>query len=496
MKHFYCTLVFTITLSLFTGDLIAQSPPDTISKITDSKVPFTPGAFDKYLIDQLSFLILGKGNLQTGFGFELNKEKTDLKFNGLLLNSPKSLLTAEATFKAKEGFYFFDEEKGGSQASISLVYHVLFGKNVSSFVKRDEQDRKLLMVSIYNKLWRTELHYHYLKTILDSYNLYKENAKVKSTLDTLKKQYNLITPALPKFDILQPDQAKGVDIKAYLKNGNLGPLEIVDHDQTIKTIESSMYDLEKVLTDFKAKETYILKDLEKELFGLERTYTNPSAMGTHLNYLSFEGYYERESLNLFHFDNTLSFGKMFQEERRDNYGLKASFNYYYLKGPKGWKWVPNNGYIKIGGFAGRGTNFSKLTQKELETVSVIGEDVNGNSIELKDTKKAYSGETPYVYGFKYGLFADAYALFFKQKFGVFGEIKYENISFGDETGVDDIDLLPLRLGILYTFKSKEKDATFLVARIFMDRTDLGLSPNKPDNDLRIGFGVGIPINFR
>ena len=80
--------------------------------------------------------------------------------------------------------------------------------------------------------------------------------------------------------------------------------------------------------------------------------------------------------------------------------------------------------------------------------------------------------------------------------GVFLEFAHEYIDFKDDKDIDDIQLTPLRLGLLYNLKNKEEDKPIVTVSLFMDRTDLSLSPNGSDNDLRFGLGVGIPINFR
>ena len=81
--------------------------------------------------------------------------------------------------------------------------------------------------------------------------------------------------------------------------------------------------------------------------------------------------------------------------------------------------------------------------------------------------------------------------------GLFGRIGYENIKFNRGSSADDIEKYPMRIGVLFNLKNKEKDKPVVTIQAFLDRTDLNLDPTSdPDNDLRFGLGIGLPINIK
>jgi hypothetical protein len=80
--------------------------------------------------------------------------------------------------------------------------------------------------------------------------------------------------------------------------------------------------------------------------------------------------------------------------------------------------------------------------------------------------------------------------------GIFAEFSHRYVDFGDDSLAENLQITPLRLGLLLNLKNKEKDKPMFTLSLFMDRTDLSKTPNEPDDDMRIGLGLGIPINFK
>ena len=111
-----------------------------------------------------------------------------------------------------------------------------------------------------------------------------------------------------------------------------------------------------------------------------------------------------------------------------------------------------------------------------------------NSKEGNFNKKG----NPYSSGNSFALGTEAYWYPF-ERFGLFGQIGYNNLNFDTGEG-EDVEIYSLRLGLLFNIKGKEKN--YATLQLFADRSDLSLSPNSNDEDLRFGFKVGVPFNFK
>ena len=109
---------------------------------------------------------------------------------------------------------------------------------------------------------------------------------------------------------------------------------------------------------------------------------------------------------------------------------------------------------------------------------------------------AFIGDSRYEYGTSNSVKLETYYYPFNIPIGLFGILSYEYINFSRLKDVQDKELSPMRLGVLFNLKNKEKDKPLVTIQAFLDRTDLSLSPNGRDNDLRFGLGVGLPINIR
>ena len=143
----------------------------------------------------------------------------------------------------------------------------------------------------------------------------------------------------------------------------------------------------------------------------------------------------------------------------------------------------------------RASNISVFNNSNFNLTNSIGVDNQGNSIETIRTVSGFIGNQEYEYGTGFRMGADFYYYPFSIPIGVFGSISYEFINFSSSTKVDDIEISPMRLGILFDLKNKEKDKPAVTIQAFIDRTDLNKSPTGDNGDLRFGLGVGLPVTF-
>lgn len=491
------TLVLSVSsLSFFEiqaqNQLILEEPEQLVSA----------AAYNKMVSQNFSYLLLSENSPQQGISATVNDKGSNLKINGLLYNGAPGVVTMEADLTSTNGVYFFDEEKGGQQAKISFNYY-----------------RSLLSLSKYNKpnyLKNSTNRLAILEAILEAKNKHDKyydlltDPNITSTnfsglqkdIDTSHIQINEKLRALTA-RYINDQEVEGFDAllsrEVDTKELKLTNTETLSLEEKLKThkITTNQYNISKLLSAYKTNENYILNKLEEELIDLELKSAESQWTSKHNTFIGITPFYKRESFRRFNLDPTQSFSNMFTDTKGDLYGITFSINYNYeRKKNYGFKLFPHRFFIKASTSAGRASNISSFSNSTLNFTQSLGTDVNGNPIIFTKDDAAFIGDASYEYGTSNSFKLETYYYPFNIPIGLFGIISYEYINFSRLKDVKDKELSPMRLGILFNLKNKEKDKPLVTIQTFLDRTDLSLSPNGRDNDLRFGLGIGLPINIK
>jgi len=490
-------LVLTVlSLSFFEiqaqSQLILEEPEQLVSA----------AAYNKMVSQNFSYLLLSENSPQQGISATLNDKGSNLKINGLIYNGASGVVTIEADLTSTNGVYFFDEEKGGQQAKISFNYYrsLLF---LSSYTKPDYLKSTTNRLAILETILEAKSkHDKYLSLLIDTLNVgnnFKElesdlkmsNAKVYEELKNLDTAFmNVKNPG--GFDSLP---SRKVDTeKLKLKQSETLSFK---ENSTTQTILATGYNISKILSAYKANDNYILNKLEEDLIDLELKAAESQWTSKHNTFIGITPFYKRESFRSFSLDPTQSFSNMFADTKGDLYGITFSLNYNYERKKKyGLKLFPHRFFIKASTSAGRASNCSSFSNSTLNFTQSLGTDVNGNPIVFTKEDAAFIGDARYEYGTSNSVRLETYYYPFDIPVGLFGIVSYEYINFSRLKDVKNKELSPMRLGILFNLKNKEKDKPLITIQAFLDRTDLSLSPNGRDNDLRFGLGIGLPINIK
>ena len=495
MKKF--TLAFTVlSLSFFRihaqNQLILEEPEQLVSA----------AAYNKMISQNFSYLLLSENSPQQGISATVNDKGSNIKINGLLYNGASGVFTMEADLTSTNGVYFFDEEKGGQQAKISFNYYrsllYLSGYTKPDYLK-STTNRLAILEAILEAKSKHDKYLSLLIDTLDVGNKFKEleSDLIISNTKIYKKLKNLDTAFINVknqggFDALP---SREVDTKE-LKFTNTDTLYLKEKSKTYKIVAKG-YNISKLLSAYKANEVYILNKLEEDLIDLELKAAESQWTSKHNTFIGVTPFYKRESFRRFNLDPTQSFANMFTDTKGDLYGITLSFNYNYeRKKNYGLKFLPHRVFIKASTSVGQGSNISSFSNSTLNFTQSLGTDVNGNPIIFTKDDAAFIGDARYEYGTSNSFKLETYCYPFNIPVGLFGIISYEYINFSRLKDVKDKELSPMRLGILFNLKNKEKDKPLVTIQTFLDRTDLSLSPNGRDNDLRFGLGVGLPINIK
>ena len=459
-------------------------------------------AYNKMVTENFSYLLLSETSPQQGISATLNEEGSNLKINGLLYSGYYGILNMEADLTASNGVYFFDEEKGSQQAKISFNYFRTIGhwsKYKSPTPVKQTSNRMELLEAIIEAKSKHDTYFDLLSDpSIISYN-YPElqndlkaiNLKVINKLKQLTARYINIQ-ITEGFDQLP---SRNVDTKEFL----IVKPETITLKNNSKSypITANGYNLNKLLIAYKANENYILNELGNKLIELELKAAESQWTSKHNTFYGITPFYERESFRRFTPDSTKTFANMFNETKGDLYGISFSLGYNYeRKTGYGKKLFPYRFFIQASTTIGRASNRSAFSNSTLNISQSLGNDVNNNPITFTKEDAAFIGDTQYKYGTSNEFKVEAYYYPFNVPVGFFGRIGYQFINFSRLKEVDDKEISPMRLGILFNLKNKEKDKPAVVIQTFVDRSDLSLSPNGVDNDLRFGLGIGLPINVR
>lgn len=497
MKKFLLTLIISSVFIpfLFSQDLIIKEKKGLIS----------PSAYSKKISKDFNYLLLGENSPQQGISAVVNDKKTNIKISGLLYSGNKGVLSIEADLTSSNGIFFFDQEKGSDQGKITFNFYKKLWA-FSEFYAEKNIDKVTSRLEILEMLHKEKSDYKGLKKLVEKLKIegLLEEDKDDQVIKELKRLiayhindqevegYNLLKER--KFDettYVLKENALKIKLKAIKENKESKSKEDVEINNSGKINAS------KVLKDYKAKRKSILKGLKDSIVATELKNAETQWAGNHILFLGLSPFYERQGLKRFSYDNSKSFTDMFTSEKGNIYGITLSLNYNLEKGEASKnKYKPENLFLRFSTSLGRASNFSNFKNTTLNLTTPLGNDLNGNPVIFTNSDTAFLGDSGFEYGFSSSFAFEAFYYPFKVPVGIFGRIGYENIRFNRGSTLDNKEMYPMRLGLLFSLKNKEKDKPILTIQTFIDRTDLNLDPSQPDNDLRFGIGVGLPINIR
>lgn len=472
--------------------------------------------YSKKIATDFNYLILGENSPQQGISATLNDKKSNIKINGLLYAGSTGLLSMEADLSASNGIYFFDQENGSEQGKITLNYFTPV-KRWSEFYNVDVLTKTTNNLQILDLISKTKNEYESLLYLIRKIEFEDEKSKniivVKATNEddeAYEKLRKITDRYINSNDVLGFNKIKKEQIDTMLYYKKLTAKK-VDKDKekseklTIKIKGNSSkiivnsnenLKLAKLLKDYQLKRNFILKKLEDSINKMELDAVKTNWAGNHIIFLGVSPFYERQSFNRFTYNNEQTFKEMFEKERGNIYGVTLSFNYSLEKGAGSRNiYKPESLFLRLASVFSRTSNLSNFKNSTLDLTTPLGNDVNGNPITFTATDNAFIGDATYEYGFGFSLIFDIYYYPFSLPVGLFGIIGYNHVGFNKTSILKDINRNPMRLGLLFSLANKEKKKPAITIQAFLDRTDLALSPNGTDNDLRFGIGLGLPINF-
>lgn len=507
------TLLFKFTFLLFTtitfGQIEIKEYPGLVS----------PEAYSKKISEDFNYLLLGENSPQQGISATLNDKKSNIKINGLLYSGNKGVISIEADLAASNGIYFFDQENGSEQGKITFNYYKPLRRwsefySINDFTKANiklqtldliteaksdyEGLRKLVEEILGNEMKEDKVAViEKLKKLSEKYinpddaiGFHKlENREFDKSSYYIKSSVAVIESETKKVEITG-NEAKKVTPLIIINNGMDSKKHLEIHNKDNKKIT-------KILKDYAAKKKYILKKLEDSINKLELESVKSQWAGNHIIFLGISPNYERQSFKRFSYDNSQSFSDMFTTERGNVYGVTLSLN-YSLESGEGTRniYKPESLFLRLSSSLKRASNISNFKNSTLDISTPLGNDVNGNPIQFTNTDQAFIGDSVYEFGFGSAFTFEAYYYPFPIPMGLFGRVGYENVKFNKGSLLDNIEKYPMRLGLLFSIKNKEKNKPVVTIQTFLDRTDLNLSPNGDDKDLRFGLGIGLPINIK
>ena len=486
----------SIVLLFFSPLLTAQIKVDRKQQNVSDR------AFSKKVTKDFNYLILGENSPQQGISTTLNEDKTNLKISGNLFVKGRNFVSIEADLSASNGIFFFDKNNGSDKGKITINYFFRKGEG-AGYYKLDGLTRAKIKLEILELLTKAKSDYLGLKGLLegvleDKKLLEKEDkdealGKIQKLVDYYLAGENLKLDNLGErefknttYELKKEDELLSMGF-TYAENGK---------EKNIFKKNNKKLNLSKLLNDFLSKQEFILKKLDDSIQTVELNNAEKKWASTRFFFWGISPFYERQSLKRFSFDSSMEFDKMFIDERGNSLGVTTTFNFSQNKEQGSQNiWKPESIFLRVGASLARSSNISSFKNSTLGATELLGNDVEGNPVQLTSSNEAFIKDTPLEFGIGTGIFFEGYLYPFKS-IGIFTRIGYEKINFIDSSDIDDISQIPMRAGILFNLKNKEKDKPIITIQAFLDRTNLKLDSSEPDNDLRFGIGVGLPINIR
>lgn len=509
-------LLFLVVLSLSAtiyGQGETHTPViDTIIPVGD---PLSGDAFDKNIMQDINFMVLGDNNPKQGFSYEYDEKKTELSLSGALSSNKYFFTTIDGSFSVDDSAYIFDNKDGSKKGTLSLnLFAPAWFWNGKFYPAADDKDNggKANRARHINQLMETERK----KEVLDTFRTLDaimqtfgfplseiNNEKVRSLGGRRGNQHNLelveksqdtsLTNALDETELMKillkyykdPNPtAKYPDYKslvAAMANGNQTQIVVQgEEDESSFTYNVPKgLDVEKLFEDYD-KIVERAKNIDEEINDTQIKKFEDIWTSEYNTYFGLSPYYERESLETYNDDITIAeFSKRFTETRGDLYGGKISFN--------------NVIRLKCGTFfmfralatLGRGSNFSDFQKKDY-VYNTLPTPIGPGVVVEEQKKTGYytKNAAPYTYGFLQKYSAEVYAS--TKVFGVYGKFGYSK-----NEALAKKETLPLETGVMINVQSDKKSVVSIL--LFVAREDLNVHP---DDDTNFGFKIGLPINIK
>jgi hypothetical protein len=475
----------------------------------DKKGLVSKATFNKKVTQDFSYLLLGDNSPQQGISATLNDNGSNIKINGLLYSGKRGILSLEADLAASNGVYFFDEENGSEKARISLNYYKKIWYN-SEYLNKTPVEKMKTKLEVLSLIADAKSKYDFLNGLmkqnfseLQETNQILDN-RVVIELKRLSREYinsqdDEGYKVLPKktFDESLYDQLISKLDTATIPMTILSKTNGIQEKKDFNITSTTRVNLQKLLKDYVEHQMYILEELEDKIITLELKDAEAKWTSDKVLFFGITPFYQRESFRRFTFDESVSFANMFGNEIGDIYGVIASLSFNYERGEnQKTSYKPNKFFVRVTAGVNRASNISGFRNNTLNLTTPVGDDVNGNPIIFTNTDAAFIGDATYEYGAGSNFVFDLYYYPFNIPVGLFGILGYQYVNFSSDKNIKDKEIIPLRLGMLFNLKNKKKDSPLVTVQAFIDRTDLNLSPNGNDNDLRFGIGIGLPVNIR
>lgn len=468
------------------------------SKSVSLEDPLKKEAFDKNIINDINFLVLGDNNPKQGFSYEYDEKKTELSLSGLLSSFKHSILTIDGSFAVDDGSYIFDSKDGGAtKGNLSINYFIpVLNSKAYEGAKTAKKENESFKTNRARQInYNAEIILP--QKVLDSFAVLNKiiedlsfpNYTIKD--EEKSKLYENLTPSDPDKKVLLSKLLK------YYKKANKA--EDTSYDVLLSKLKKSEhttylikdkkgngsfsynvptgFDVEALFEDYD-KSIDRLENIDDEVF--DKQIKNFEGLWTseRNRYFGLSTFYQRESLDIY---NNLGadFSSRFTDTRGDLYGFTGSYS--TIKRYQNGLFYFARGLLTFG----RATNFKDFSKKEY-VYSGTGENLGSGTIYEEEKKTGYYEKNglPYQYGFlqKYGIeFYGAYKVI-----GIYGKLSYSRNSalYKQET-------TPFEAGIILNVKSEKKNVVSIL--LFVAREDLNVHP---DLDTNFGFKIGLPINIR
>jgi len=497
------------------ASLLFQESPITLS----SKRLVSSYSFNKLVFKDLSHLLLGDSNLSEGIEASFDGNTSEISLSGTVYSGDNRLINVKGNFSATDNdIYFIDENNGSTNAKITLNYYRAFkgGRWYDSPITSDKSKRGFYKIEKAKQLEISNIIKDYYHTTvllekagisvptIDIANSDTKQCKVENCTNNnlysfnneiIKFGYSLYVKDID-INTINKDTAyiTAKKLKGSPKNNKFVTNIIKSDDEKIKipkTLDKEVsYDIDKVLALYE-KTITAMDSITSKLIKIEETTAQPYWNSKKLSFFGVSPFYEREEIkNVFLENATVSFEDQFQNTSGDLFGIEGQVGYFYQakKSTYKTKMFFTRATLNIG----RGSNIKAFTSRTY--TSTITDTINSQTItepRERDGNFNINGNS-YNFAFNLGLGGEVY-WYPTERFGLFGLIGYNNLNFDNGKG-KDIEIYNLRLGTLFNIKSKDKE--FATLQLFADRSDLSLSPNGSDENLRFGFKIGLPFNFK
>lgn len=516
----YCFMLLACSMlysQIFNIDSISiEEIKNTNSNLINKKT------YTKFLQNELAYLLTAENSLKQGFGYTLSADKSNLKVNGLLSQYDNWILSMEADLSSTDGVYLFNGKDGSKKGRVSFnAYRRLCSS--STYKKGEEPIVNSNNFKISTHLLNVTKKYKEILLITREINsdfskkrnnsdakllFYEEELKTcKGNIDTILKLYTEKLNLNP--DIINTKEEGNYDRKIYIDSTSKKYKIYVPRMEINKKNEredkgnrdlvtiSTIYKLDKVNEEFLKllSETEKLRD---SLATIETEGAKDQWFSHKIMFLGINPYYSRESFTRYLDNEMLEFDDRFIDQSGDLYGGVFSINFFCTSNSTSLLSFRN---VYVSAFAefSRESNFASFTEKDITRRTTLYDNESNEMIITDKTKKGYTGSSEYDYGFGSAMGLSAYIFPFKFPLGFFGEIKHQYVSFNNEN-VKDLQLSPLKLGLVFNLKNKETDKPKVALTLFMNRKDLSKHPTGDEDgnnkDLFFGLGVGLPISFK